>query len=232
MAIVYRHRRLDTNEIFYIGIGKEEKRAFSKYKRNVHWINIVKKAGYQVEIISRDLTWEDACELEIFLIKLYGRKDLGLGNLVNMTDGGDGCLGNIHSEETRKLISLKLKGNVKPNKTSFISGQKPWNKDLKGTESFLFNVKKTEEHKNNISESKKGISLTKEHRENLSKARKASLKVRGGNNPAARKVINLNSNQVFNTVKETSIFYKVSVSTVTRWLNGKSKNKYNLKYYE
>ena len=34
------------------------------------------------------------------------------------------------------------------------------------------------------------------------------------------------------TVKETAIFYKVSVSTVTRWLNGKSKNKYNLKYYE
>ena len=110
MAIVYRHRRLDTNDIFYIGIGKEEKRAFSKYKRNAHWINIVKKAGYQVEIISRDLTWEDACELEIFLIKLYGRKDLGLGKLVNMTDGGDGV--NNPSKETRDKISKSNKGNT------------------------------------------------------------------------------------------------------------------------
>ena len=31
MAIVYRHIRLDKNEVFYIGIGKTEKRAYEKH---------------------------------------------------------------------------------------------------------------------------------------------------------------------------------------------------------
>lgn len=54
MAIVYRHRRLDTNEIFYIGIGKEEKRAFNKKDRSLWWKRIIDKTIYNVEIISKD----------------------------------------------------------------------------------------------------------------------------------------------------------------------------------
>jgi len=75
MAIVYRHRRLDINEIFYIGIGKEEKRAFNKKDRSLWWKRITDKTDYSVEIITKDLIWEDAKELEIFLISLYGRRD-------------------------------------------------------------------------------------------------------------------------------------------------------------
>jgi len=89
---VYRHRRLDTNEIFYVGIGRE-RRPYSKKDRNEHWKNIVSKYGYTVEIIAEDLSKEDACELEVFLISLYGRRDLNKGNLVNLTDGGDGVKG-------------------------------------------------------------------------------------------------------------------------------------------
>ena len=59
MAVVYKHTRLDTNEIFYIGIGKTEKRAFSTYSRNKHWHNIVNKAGYTVEILFAGLTWDE-----------------------------------------------------------------------------------------------------------------------------------------------------------------------------
>jgi hypothetical protein len=87
MAIVYRHRRLDTNEIFYVGIGKKESRAYQKRSRNQFWKNIIDKTNYEVEIIARDLSYNDACELEILLIREYGRRDLGLGNLVNLTDG-------------------------------------------------------------------------------------------------------------------------------------------------
>jgi len=48
MAIVYRHIRKDTNEIFYIGIGKSIKRMISKNYRNKHWHNIVNKTEYYV----------------------------------------------------------------------------------------------------------------------------------------------------------------------------------------
>jgi len=130
MAILYRHRRLDTNEIFYIGIGKEEKRAFNKKDRSNFWKSIINKTDYSIEIIADDLSWEDAKELEIFLISLYGRRNLGTGTLVNMTDGGDGTLGSIsqigdkngfygktHSNETKEKLSIAHTGKIISNKT-------------------------------------------------------------------------------------------------------------------
>jgi hypothetical protein len=108
MAVVYRHRRSDNNSIFYIGIGLKKERAYQKRSRNKHWHNIVNKIDYNVEIICEDIEYEDAKELEILLIKMYGRKDLGLGLLCNNTDGGDG---NVNmSEETKEKISNSLKG--------------------------------------------------------------------------------------------------------------------------
>ena len=90
MAVVYQHRRNDTNEIFYIGIGKNKHRAGKKTNRNSHWHRIVNKYGFTKEILITNLTWEEAIKEEVRLIKKYGRKDLNKGSLVNQTNGGDG----------------------------------------------------------------------------------------------------------------------------------------------
>jgi len=115
MAVVYQHRRNDTNDVFYIGIGKDRKRSYSKHHRNKHWFNIVNKCGYSIDVLIDGCSWEDACEIEKGLISDYGRSDLGLGLLVNETDGGDGGFGIIVKEETREKIrqfqlSLNKKG--------------------------------------------------------------------------------------------------------------------------
>lgn len=110
MAYIYRHIRLDNNEPFYIGIGSDvgttEKnqhtRARVSWCRNNHWINITNKTEYRVEIMLDDITWEEACEKEIFFIKYYGRKDLGEGNLCNLTDGGEGAFGQKMSDEIKE----------------------------------------------------------------------------------------------------------------------------------
>lgn len=112
MALVYRHRRLDTNEIFYIGIGKDMKRPFDKVGRNIFWKKVTNKTKYEVEILIDNIDYEEAKELEILLIKEYGRRDLGLGTLVNLTDGGEGLLGFKPSQETKNKISNSLKGNI------------------------------------------------------------------------------------------------------------------------
>jgi len=104
MAVVYRHIRLDKNEPFYIGIGKTEKRAYEKIKRNQFWHNIVAKTNYEVEILFDNLTWDDAGEKEKEFIKLYGKRDNNTGCLVNITDGGGGILGVRHTEESRRKI--------------------------------------------------------------------------------------------------------------------------------
>ena len=114
MAYVYRHIRLDKNEPFYIGIGSSEyyNRAYRHKNRSDLWKRIADKGGYEVEILLDDLTWDDACKKEKEFISLYGRIDLKTGCLANMTDGGDGAINAIISEEHKKSIAEANKRRV------------------------------------------------------------------------------------------------------------------------
>jgi hypothetical protein len=153
--LVYRHIRNDNNEVFYIGIAKLESRPYSKFSRNSFWKNIVLKTGYKVEIIARPKTWEDCCELEEFLILEYGRKDLGTGSLVNLTNGGEGIIGNILSKETKEKISLANKGKKHSEETKA-------KMSLSGIGRLA-----SDETKAKLSLAKKGKPLSNEHREKL-----------------------------------------------------------------
>ena len=113
MAILYRHIRTDKNTPFYIGIGETENRAYDKKCRTKIWKNIAKK-GYETEILFDDLTWEQACEKEKEFIALYGRRDLGTGTLVNLTDGGEGTLGYRHTKEAKEKNRLASLGENNP----------------------------------------------------------------------------------------------------------------------
>jgi hypothetical protein len=97
MAVVYLHKKKNNDEVFYVGIGLKEDRAYSSKGRNIHWKRVVDKYGYDVEIVESDIDWETACTKEKYLIKKYGRD-----NLTNMTDGGDGLIN--PSEEVRKKL--------------------------------------------------------------------------------------------------------------------------------
>ena len=105
MALVYRHLK-PCGEVFYIGIGVSKKRAYSKYGRNKHWINTVNKYGYEVQVLSQNIDYEFAKEIEVNLISYYGRKDLNKGTLVNMTDGGEGTTNINLEEKLKKKIRL------------------------------------------------------------------------------------------------------------------------------
>ena len=104
MAIVYQHRRKDNNTIFYIGVGKNKNRAYSKVSRNKYWYNIANKIGYEVDILIDGCSWKQACKVEKKMILAYGRYDLNLGLLVNMTDGGEG-FNNLSSESILKRVN-------------------------------------------------------------------------------------------------------------------------------
>jgi hypothetical protein len=121
MAYVYIHKRLDNHEVFYVGIGSDNtfRRAYDKTQRGKHWKDMTKRRPFTVTITHTDIIWEEACAIEQYLIAFYGRKDLGLGSLVNKTDGGDGPYGAIVTQETREKLSRKLKG-----KRPWCEGQK------------------------------------------------------------------------------------------------------------
>ena len=161
MPYVYRHIRLDKNETFYIGIGSDKKynRAYQKTNRNKYWKNIIQVSDYQIEILEDNLSWQDACKKEIELIKLYGRKDLGKGSLVNMTDGGQGAYGlklKKHTQEWKSKMSQFMIGNS----------------NGKG-------YKHTQEAKDNISKYRKGKKITEETRKKLSSAQIGNTKFKG-----------------------------------------------------
>lgn len=114
MAYLYRHIRSDKNVPFYIGIGTDSSyyRARSKKSRNDHWNKIVNKTDYEVEILFEHDDYDFIKEKEIEFIALHGRSDLRLGTLCNLTNGGDGCLGLVHSDEAKLKMSIPNKGKI------------------------------------------------------------------------------------------------------------------------
>jgi hypothetical protein len=115
MAYVYRHIRLDTNKVFYIGMGSSPnyKRAKSDRDRNAYWKRIVDKTDYKIEILFDEISIEEARLKEIEFIALYGRHNLGLGTLCNLTDGGEGLFNYKPTEQTRTKMGLAQRGNKK-----------------------------------------------------------------------------------------------------------------------
>lgn len=118
---LYRHIRLDKNEVFYVGIGTKPKkfypsteygRAYNKVTRTTYWKNIVNKTDYLVEIMLESDSYDFILEKEMEFITLYGRINLKLGSLVNLTDGGKGQVNCLYSKKVRekhsKILSKKV----------------------------------------------------------------------------------------------------------------------------
>jgi hypothetical protein len=206
MAYVYRHIRLDKNQPFYIGIGSDMtyNRAYSQKNRNKYWKNIVSKTEYEVEILLSDLTWEEACTKEIEFIKLYGRKDLNNGILCNYTNGGEGVLGLLVSDETRNKLKKANTGKKQSSEQIAKRAEK-----LKGKGNFWFGKKFSEEYRKKLSEAKKGKKRNVEVMNNLH----ACLR---------KKILDLETNKIYNSINDLAKEYNVHSSTASRWV--KSKN--------
>jgi hypothetical protein len=102
----------------YVGWGSSIDRPHEHRKRshNNKLHNTLQKCireGYdpqpQVKICFHQ-SEEYAKVVECFLIDFYGREDLGLGTLFNLTDGGEGASGRIATEQTRQKMSVSKTG--------------------------------------------------------------------------------------------------------------------------
>ena len=176
MAIVYVHTRLDNHDMFYVGVGKSEKRAYSKAGRSRHWHNIVNKVGYSVIIWFEGLSYEDALLHETKLIAEIGRQDLGKGNLVNKNDGGSGGspIGNTNMKTNfTKSVCPKC------GKEGQTSAMMRWHFDNCGVAGKLAserakskNITRSDETKQKMSKAQKGKLLSKEIKQKISDSHK------------------------------------------------------------
>jgi hypothetical protein len=149
MACVYGLKRNVDPTIRYVGISKNDTpdRRFKIHKRAARhgvlypvydWMR--KYDDVVFVLIKSELTWEEACKYEINLISKL-RKNSN-SRLLNISDGGQGPTGYLHSKESLAKLSNALKGRTL-----------------------------SEEHRINISKGQTGKTKSKEHRKNIARAR-------------------------------------------------------------
>jgi hypothetical protein len=139
---------------YYIGKGKGNR----AYKRTRKELKSPKDKS-RILILKQNLTEEEAFKHEIYMIAVFGRKDLGTGILYNRTNGGEGSSGALRSEELRKKISSSMKG-----RTFTKEHLDKISKKLKGR-------KVSEDHKKKNSEKLKGRKLSEETKKKMSESR-------------------------------------------------------------
>ena len=153
---VYIYYHPITNIPFYVGKGKDDRAWFHlKSKSHTFFIRTINKIRKEyncepiIKIYDDNLSEPEAFELEMKLIKKYGRRNNGSGILINLTNGGEGTSGILITEATRN----KLKNRI------------PWNKG----------IPMSEEQKKKLYESHKGKITSEETKKKLSRANKGKI---------------------------------------------------------
>ena len=172
---------------YYIGKGKGN-RIYSKSNRRIK----PPKDKSRIIFLKQNLTEAEAFRHEIYMIDVFGRKDLGTGILYNRTDGGDGSSGWVPSEENKKNISEANKNPSEETRRKMSEAKKGHTYRLGKTHS--------EKTKQIIKKKRANQIFTEEHRRKLSEANK------GENNPnygktaseeTKRKLSDIHKNRIF-----------------------------------
>lgn len=101
---------------FYIGKGYGD-----RYLQHFNWCNLKQQTYFYnrlrslllrdiipvVTFLKSNLTEQEALNFEVEMIAKYGRIDLGTGCLCNLTEGGDGVSGLVHTEASKQKICKK-----------------------------------------------------------------------------------------------------------------------------
>lgn len=145
-------------------------------------INKYGKENFHRDIVAIAYSKEELDYLEIeWINNLNAIKSEDYYNIAEGGNSGSKFAGKTEEEmlEIRKKKSVAMKGKNNP----------------------MYGKTHTEEVRNKLSKFHKGKSHSRDARNKISMAHK------GKNNPSARKVICLNDNKIFNTVKEGAEFY-------------------------
>ena len=148
---------------YYIGKGKGRR----KYVKSGRCISTPKDKN-RILTLKQNLTEEEAFRHEIYLISIFGRKDLGTGILLNMTDGGEGVSGLTHTKKTCKMISKSLKNKIVTEETRKKMKQAAKNRIHKS----MSGKNHSEETLKKMREAAKGRKHSDETRKKLSEYRK------------------------------------------------------------
>lgn len=224
---IYTLKHPETNEIRYVGKTTNIKRRYYQHTNKKICKKLSNKylSNWLLSILNKDLKpilniieecEDNWVESEVYWIEQF--KIWGF-NLINITRGGEG-FGYKHSEESKKKMSLAQKG-LKKNFTE------------KGLKSHIKRMKENNPMKNQDVLNKrknKPIVRSKDFSE-ICKKRHAKL-LATGFRANTKKVINTETGQIFNTVKEAAGFLNITRTHLILCLKNKRKNLTKMIYYE
>lgn len=207
-------------EPFYIGKGKSQRLndhtslcTHNPFKARK--IAKIERSGAEIICINKKskLTEKQALDLEINLIEKIGRRDMKLGPLINLTDGGEGLtnpskltrekigkasigrqafLGKTHTDEAKRKIGLASTGRIFSDKT-----RKKMSLNMKGDRNPFFGKQHTEQTRERISEAKMGtvswnagIPMRESSKKKLSEAKSKSCIAGGKKFPSMQEAAN------------------------------------------
>ena len=224
-----------TNGKKYVGITKQSTKTRwqygNGYKSCTHFGRSIKKYGwnnFEHIIYAKNLTKEDACELEVKLIAKFQSTNPEFG--YNSTFGGESNIrtpeitekirkaniGKRLSEETRQKISKAHMGktaSAETRKKLSLAGKGK----RTGKDNPMYGKPVSNETRNKISLANRGENhpnygknLSTEIREKISSTQ------RGSNSPRARKVICLTTGEQFGAISEATLKYKINKNGIIR----------------
>ncbi|KKM95543.1 hypothetical protein LCGC14_1187090 [marine sediment metagenome] len=161
------------NVPFYIGKGSDTRYKVRNHLGNNHSNGLLKnkicKVGaknVRIHFLHKDLTEKEAFRQERYWISYYGRRDLGIGTLCNLTDGGEGTSGRIHSVEARRKIGEWSRNFVRTEEhcakisTAQKDKPRPW---TAGKNHGMYGKHHTDEAKCKMGESRRGKAVGEVH---------------------------------------------------------------------
>jgi hypothetical protein len=236
---VYMHINKINNKK-YIGITQQKlKKRWGNgngYKNNIYFWRAIKKYGwdnFEHIVLFKNINELTAKETEKYLIQKYNTYDANYG--YNISLGGDGTYGYHHTDETKEKIRIK-------------SSQHRHTDETKDILSKMSSVKVIQFSKNNnclikifnsiiLAEKETGISS-----KHISRCCNKQRKSAGGfywmfyndyinngfdknllNNDNCRKVICLDTNKIFNSIKEASVIKQIHNVSIFNCCKGLSK---------
>lgn len=208
---VYLHVKEDDGEVFYVGKGVRYRWCISS-SRKTHWKNVARKHGVICKIAANNLTADEALILEKKLIAAYGRLDQGTGCLVNLTDGGDGIVNYVWTDEHKRKISEAHIG-------------KRHTEEFKQMLSALYSGRTlSEETKAKISKARSGIPMTQKQREAFDNRI----------NPLSRKILCIQTGIVYDSLTDAAKAVGLTATEVSKVCKGKRKSRkgFSWKYFD
>lgn len=228
---VYMHRNKINGKI-YVGQTslKPEKRWQKQgqgYNKQPYFWNAIQKYGwdnFEHEILTTNLSVHEVDKIEQYWISFFKSNNENFG--YNLTAGGHGS----HYLSEENLQRKRENANLYWASDKGLAQAKQHSQKMMGENNPMYGKHHTEETKRKISESKLGVKnpnygkhFSQEHKTKISQSNKGKHNNSGEKNPNAKKVICIETGEVYNTIKDASIGAGVSYKTMLRAVKDSDK---------